>query len=111
MIDCSQYGELLDDWPKPNDRDVEGENEGYTLVGEFSYEEFEKFWVSAQKTGFMNWDDEYIDWDVLDGTQWEMVITSYDGSVKKIYGSNAYPESWNDLGEALKELTGIDILA
>lgn len=67
-----------------------------------------------EKLNVTKWDKEYINHDMMDGTQWTLVI-KYNGSrKKKIYGSNSYPNPEfeyedgysNDFKELLKILEG-----
>lgn len=44
-----------------------------------------------------NWKDEYNNYNVLDGEQWEIEIVFTDGSRYKSTGSNAYPSAWRKL--------------
>ena len=47
----------------------------------------------------INWSKEYVDIEMLDGTQWSMKL-QYNGSLKKhIYGSNEYPQKFGELLE------------
>ena len=46
------------------------------------------------------WKHRYIDYDVLDGEQWELLLDFSDnGKPIKIYGSNKYPDNFYDLEE------------
>ena len=49
------------------------------------------------------WKREYMDHDILDGTQWELKV-AFDGDVKPLVctGSNAYPYNFNELLELLE---------
>ena len=40
---------------------------------------------------------EYINPSILDGTQWSLRVCCKDIQPAGIYGSNAYPDNWNDL--------------
>lgn len=52
---------------------------------------------------FLNdWEKEYVDQDILDGTQWELKIQFENGEEKECYGSNAYPIYWDELLDLLK---------
>ena len=43
------------------------------------------------------WVEEYIDYTILDGTEWDLKIV-FDGNRSKIYhGCNAYPPYWREL--------------
>ncbi len=43
-----------------------------------------------------DWNEDYVDLDVMDGTQWEIKIVFIDGREKEINGSNDYPENWEE---------------
>ena len=43
------------------------------------------------------WKQEYVDTDVLDGTQWDLTIEYADGSTREYYGSNDYPNNFRKL--------------
>lgn len=43
------------------------------------------------------WKKEYIDHNIMDGTQWTVEIYYADGKVKEIYGSNKYPQNFEKL--------------
>lgn len=43
------------------------------------------------------WEDDYFEPDILDGESWELKYYTTDGKVKKVTGSNAYPENYNEL--------------
>ena len=41
------------------------------------------------------WKDEYCDYSILDGTQWELRYRLEGQDERRISGSNAYPENWD----------------
>ena len=43
------------------------------------------------------WKKEYVDDEILDGTQWALQINFTNGRKKKVYGSNAYPYNFDRL--------------
>ena len=43
------------------------------------------------------WEDDYFNPDILDGESWELKYYTNDGKVKKVTGSNSYPENYNEL--------------
>ncbi|WP_026669777.1 hypothetical protein [Butyrivibrio sp. AE3006] len=43
-----------------------------------------------------NWKEEYNDPDVLDGTQWSLDIDCADGVEKHYWGSNLFPDNFDD---------------
>ena len=60
--------------------------------------------IIASLAGFTaeNWEDQYVDSRVADGTQWKLEIVSADGSTRKISGSNAWPKDFPRL--CIKEI-------
>jgi hypothetical protein len=91
-------------------RDASAENEGYTFVCALSDEMIEKFFKQSDKYGFTSWGENYDDILIADGHRWRITLTFADGSEKTTRGSNDYPDSWNDMGKAFRELTGDDVL-
>ena len=53
-------------------------------------EKWDQFWVFLENKKIWEWNKEYIDQNILDGTQWEI---EFSNSVKKVksYGSNKFP--------------------
>jgi hypothetical protein len=92
------------------ERDPALANEGFKTVELLQKDKIEPFREAAKKYGLAGWDDAYVDKVILDGHQWGITINFDDGTVKKIIGSNAYPEQWDNMNSAFKELTGVDIL-
>ena len=43
------------------------------------------------------WKKKYVDYGVLDGTQWDLKITLSGGRERNYYGSNDYPPYWTEL--------------
>lgn len=44
-----------------------------------------------------DWKERYMDTDILDGFQWELIITFSDRKPLKCCGSNIYPPYWNKM--------------
>ena len=53
-------------------------------------EKWDQFWVFLENKKIWEWNKEYIDQNILDGTQWEI---DFSNSVKRVksYGSNKFP--------------------
>ncbi|MFL2662008.1 MAG: hypothetical protein ACJ0G0_00735 [Alphaproteobacteria bacterium] len=51
---------------------------------------WDKFFLFLDKINIWEWKKEYVDHNILDGTQWEI---NFSNSLKKIksYGSNKFP--------------------
>lgn len=79
-----------------------------------------QFWQEMDRLGVWSWAPEYINPNVLDGTQWSLSL-SHAGRKAKCDGSNAYPGTdsidcpdtgpFADLLRALVRLTGQPDLA
>ena len=50
------------------------------------------------------WRKEYVNTGILDGTQWNLEYKVKDKRCRHIYGSNAYPENFDDFMQVLGEL-------
>src|SRR6056297_307383 len=53
----------------------------------------------------LNWDREYINSDILDGTQWNVIIVINDKNIELV-GSNKYPEKWTIFCQLVREVSG-----
>ena len=51
-----------------------------------------------------DWSEEYINHDILDGTQWSVKVTLDDGSELEHYGSNDFPPNWRSFIEYVNNL-------
>lgn len=54
-----------------------------------------KFVEQLEKLDLLNWEAEYVDPGVLDGTQWQVEIVMA-GHTSTKHGSNCYPEQWGN---------------
>jgi hypothetical protein len=90
-------------------RDEMAENEGFTFVRELSDEGIEIFIRESARFGFTNWDEKYYDERVMDGHQWGITICFADSEKKEVYGSNAYPETWEDMAAAFINLASENV--
>lgn len=64
-----------------------------------------KFREELVKCRILDWDNEYIEPNALDGTHWSLDIELED-KVLHIHGSNAYPNEWKRFCKAIRKLTG-----
>lgn len=91
-------------------RDAEAENEGFTYVCALSETDMETFLDQCNRLGFLDWQDKYIEVGLCDGHQWGITVLFKDGTTKEIIGSNAYPDTWNEMAEAFLKLTDENVL-
>ena len=70
----------------------------------------ERFLCGPPAARLLEWREVYLHLNYLDGHQWEITLTFQDGETRQILGSNAYPEGWDSLYDALYTLTGKNIL-
>ena len=55
------------------------------------------------------WKHKYVDWNVFDGTQWELTIEYSNGrKPAKYYGSNAFPFSFDEFSEFMGDIPYTD---
>ena len=57
-----------------------------------STKEWEEFWQTVDTLKVWSWKKNYINRDVIDGTQWELRIKRKGRRRRIISGSNAYPQ-------------------
>jgi hypothetical protein len=86
------------------------ENEDFPCVEELTDEKISAFLKNCDENGFWQWEELYIDERFSGGHEWSILINYSDDSVKEIIGRNAYPETWNEMFTAFKDLTGQNVL-
>ena len=60
--------------------------------------------IVSKINGFtLKWKKSYINNDILDGIQWQLVV-GCDGSNREYLGSNAFPENWGEFRAYLADL-------
>ena len=64
---------------------------------------YKNFIELLKATNILNWKSKYIDPDVCDGTQWNLVITTDKKKIKK-YGSNEFPKQWDNFCAMVKAI-------
>ena len=57
-----------------------------------SAKDWDEFWETVDKLKVWSWEKDYFNEDVLDGTQWELMIKREGKRKRRIFGSNAYPK-------------------
>ena len=80
------------------------------VVKSLSDSSIDEFFEAKKEYGFDNWENEYINNAFEDGHEWGIVIDYSDGNKKEIKGSNAYPETWDEMFVAFENLTGENVL-
>ena len=59
---------------------------------------------ALERCAVRSWEREYANHEVLDGEQWELRLALSDGSSIHVAGSNAYPEGFETLRDALERV-------
>ena len=57
-----------------------------------SKKDWEKFWLTVDTLKVWSWEKEYINSDIIGGTEWELRIKREGRRRRRIYGLNAYPQ-------------------
>ena len=72
---------------------------------QLSIDEWQSF-INAVFTKYRlgEWNKEYVDHGVLDGTQWEIKIKLNSGNELEYRGSNAYPRNWVEFIDYINDL-------
>lgn len=87
-------------------RGEEEREETATLTGEA----VEAFRRSPAAEDLLGWGEVYYNMNVMDGHQWGVTLTFSNGETREICGSNAYPDGWDLVCDALLTLTGQNIM-
>jgi len=75
-----------------------------------SSEEWEEFWRVIDDLDAWRWGKDYFNQDILDGTQWELVIDRKGKRRRRIFGSNDYPPNFKVLLDAINKLADTDLV-
>ena len=78
------------DMGEPEDEEVRPEQ--VLNVTTPSTKEWEEFWQKVDTLKVWSWEKEYINSDIIDGTEWELRIKRKGRRRRIISGSNAYPQ-------------------
>ena len=70
-------------------------------IEECDNKQWNDFWIKIDELNVWKWEKEYWD-EVMDGTQWELMIDKIGRKRRKIHGSNKFPKNF----EALTKLIG-----
>jgi hypothetical protein len=68
-----------------------------SIEKQFSEEETKLLLDNFEAIHVEYWNYEYVDPFICDGTQWELAVQRERNRAVTWYGSNDYPENWNDL--------------
>lgn len=71
--------------------------------------QYRKYLHDIYMAQIKEWDENYEDPCVLDGTSWELTIRYSNGTERQWSGCNAYPLSWNRFIKAVNSLDLPDI--
>ena len=94
-------------------------NEDFDLIVEIDFhptrhsiskEKWEEFWNTIDQLNIWKWGKDYFNADILDGTQWELVIDRIGKRRRRIFGSNQYPNNFKLFLEAINKLANTDII-
>ena len=66
-----------------------------------SKEEWIKFWRKMDKINVWEWQKDYFNPDIYDGTQWELTVQGNGRGKIKVFGSNAYPDNFQSFLNAV----------
>lgn len=72
---------------------------------EVSNADWKAFRTQLDRANVWLWNADYDNFDILDGTQWEVSIKYSDESIRSC-GSNAYPENFDVFLSAIRQLIG-----
>ena len=66
-----------------------------------------KFWSQMDIIEVWSWDKVYINQNMFDGTQWELLINKKGRRKRRIFGSNNYPKEDDRLLRLQKEINNL----
>jgi len=62
-----------------------------------------KFLEQLETINLLNWEAEYVDQGIMDGTQWHVKMVMEGHSITK-HGSNDYPEQWGEFRQIITNI-------
>lgn len=74
----------------------------FILIYQFRYD--------LENCKLLEWDEEYVNPYVLDGTQWYVDILFKRNAPLRIEGSNVYPKTFDQLCSAISEIIQADFI-
>ena len=91
-------------------RDASAPNEGFTFADDLQDDKIKTFLSEAAQAGFVNWAENYPP-HATDSEWWDITVLFSDGTTKEMtMGAGNYPDTWDIMRDAFKNLTGEDIL-
>ena len=85
--------------------------EDYIFVCDLEDEKITDFLNAIKEYELLSWEGEYrLTGEYHDGHQWSINIIFSDSTSTGAYGDNNYPETYDEIREALENLTGSIIL-
>jgi hypothetical protein len=75
------------------------------LIKKICDKDIKEFIDKLKEVNLLNWKKKYINNDILDGTQWNIII-DVNGRKREKYGSNAYPKEWGMFSELISRFIG-----
>lgn len=88
-------------------------NWNHSLELEVSYSKtiskatLEEFVEGLKVVKLLNWKNNYVDHEILDGTQWTIEIKQ-SSRIREIKGDNKFPKEWDNFCNLMKWLSGKD---
>ncbi|MFR2886615.1 MAG: hypothetical protein ACLTDM_00285 [Clostridium butyricum] len=75
------------------------------LIKKIYDKDIREFIEKLKQVNLLNWKKKYINNDILDGTQWNIII-NVNGRKRDNYGSNSYPKEWEMFCELISRFIG-----
>ena len=80
-------------------QDFGGSEKGSEI--KLSEKEFFEYICAIYECGIWGWEKKYVNENIMDGHQWELSIKLKGEEEQCWYGSNKYPEEWNQFLDAV----------
>ena len=85
-------------------------DDSFAFVRDLSDDSISKFIGAPNRYGFLRWSENYDNSGVYDGIYSYITVIFADGTQRKVISHYAYPATWNRMNDALRALTGEEIL-